>query len=144
MDLRSKAERMKMLPATKMRTMDLQKHLQEFREKLRRQRLIDEIQPITGVQIRGGTSQPGEDSAQSRQVPFKEVLLNKHQQPQASFAKTSYGDEVYEFITHMLGLLVQGGPRLLMNKRAFMQLIERYPKRQVLKDYTNEELMFMI
>jgi hypothetical protein len=42
---------MKMLPSTKMRSMDLQKHLQEFREKLRKQKIIDEIQPITGVHI---------------------------------------------------------------------------------------------
>jgi hypothetical protein len=36
MDLKSKIERMKMLPQTKMRSLDLQKHLQEFREKLRK------------------------------------------------------------------------------------------------------------
>ncbi len=51
MDMKSKVERMKALPALKMKSIDLQRHLQEFREKLRRQKLIDEIQPITGVQI---------------------------------------------------------------------------------------------
>ena len=40
--MKRKVERMKMLPATKMRSMDLQKHLQEFREKLRKQKMIDE------------------------------------------------------------------------------------------------------
>jgi hypothetical protein len=49
MEMKSKVERMKALPALKMKSMDLQRHLQDFREKLRRQRLIEEIQPVTGV-----------------------------------------------------------------------------------------------
>jgi hypothetical protein len=31
-----------------------------------------------------------------------------------------------------------------MNKKAFRKMIERYPKRHLLKDYTEEDLMFMI
>ncbi len=46
-----KFERLKQLPSLKMKSMDLQKHLQEFREKMRRQKLLDDIEPVTGVQI---------------------------------------------------------------------------------------------
>jgi uncharacterized protein (UPF0297 family) len=68
-------------------------------------------------------------------VPFKDINHSPFK---------TQGDEIYEFINYTLGLLIQGGPRLVMNKKAFRKMIERYPKRHLLKDYTEEDLMFMI
>ena len=51
---------------------------------------------------------------------------------------------MYDFINHMQEVLTQGGTRLILNHKAFKSLIQRYPERSLLSEYTNDELMFMV
>ncbi|TNV82352.1 hypothetical protein FGO68_gene11778 [Halteria grandinella] len=64
-------------------------------------------------------------------IPTKEYL--SHQQ------------RVQDFVKHMHDLLTQGGNRLIMNKKAFKGLVERYyPDGSLLQKYTCEQLMSMV
>jgi hypothetical protein len=47
-------------------------------------------------------------------------------------------DIYYDFINHMQEVLTQGGTRLILNHKAFKNLVQRYPERSLLSEYTNE------
>jgi hypothetical protein len=51
---------------------------------------------------------------------------------------------MYDFINHMQEVLTQGGTRLILNHKAFKNLVQRYPERSLLSEYTNDELMYMV